>query len=149
MTIFATAGAELYIGSTSGTFASQAWVQIKHVEGLGTLGDTSSEITFDSIDEIRTTRLKGTRNAGTMEVVCGIDSDDAGQLALIAAEKTPHNYAFRVVLNDAPPGGTPSERRFWAAVGAVTEAYDTANSVVKLNASLWVNSEIDRVAAAE
>jgi hypothetical protein len=156
--IFATNGAKLYIGGviadpgvdlTTSTFTSETWVEIKETESLGTVGDTASEITFDGISQNRTKRLKGTRNAGTMDVVCGIDYADAGQIALLAAEKTPHDYAFRVVFNDAPEGGTPSERMFIAKVGSAAEALDTANNVMKLNSTLWVNSNIVRINAAE
>lgn len=129
-------------------FASQTWVEIGEVEALGTVGDTSAEITFDSISANRTRRLKGTRNAGSMEVVCGIDYEDPGQIALIAAEKTIHDYAFRIVMNDAPAGGTPSERLFVAKIGSAAEALETANNVMKLNASLWVNSNVVHVDAA-
>lgn len=157
MTIYATNGAKLYIGTALATrsadfvvadFASQTWVEIGEVEALGTVGDTSAEITFDSISTNRTRRLKGTRNAGSMEVVCGIDYEDPGQIALIAAEKTIHDYAFRIVMNDAPAGGTPSERLFVAKIGSAAEALETANNVMKLNASLWVNSNVVHVDAA-
>lgn len=157
MTIYATNGSRLYIGGplpSKGTdfvqsdFGSQDWDEIGEVESLGTVGDTATEITFDSIPGQRTRRLKGTRNAGSMDVVCGIDYEDAGQQALIAAEKTPLDYAFRIVLNDAPAGGSPSERMFVAKVGSVAEALDTANSVMKLNASLWVNSNVVKIDAA-
>lgn len=157
MTIYATNGAKLYIGTALATrsadfvvadFASQTWVEIGEVEALGTVGDTSAEITFDSISANRTRRLKGTRNAGSMEVVCGIDYEDPGQIALIAAEKTIHDYAFRIVMNDAPAGGTPSERLFVAKIGSAAEALETANNVMKLNASLWVNSNVVHVDAA-
>lgn len=83
-----------------------------------------------------------------MEVVCGLDYSDAGQIALVAAEKEIHDYAFKLVLNDAPAGGTPSERCFIAKVGSAVEALDTANNVMKLNASLWVNSNVVKVNAA-
>ena len=106
-------------------------------------------VTFDGIGDKRTRTLKGTRSAGTMEVVCGIDPADAGQLAVIAAEKTIHDYAFKLVLNDAPPAGTPSERYFIAKVMSQSEQFDQANNVMKLNFSLGVNSNIVRVAAAE
>ncbi|MFV0303413.1 MAG: hypothetical protein ACK5IP_21520 [Paracoccus sp. (in: a-proteobacteria)] len=158
MTIYATNGARLYIGAALATkatdfvaadFTSQAWVEIGETEGLGSVGDASAEITFDAIASSRTRRLKGTRNAGSMEVVCGIDYEDAGQIAVIAAEKTPHDYAFRLVLNDAPAGGTPSERFFVAKVATAVEALDSANSVMKLNATLWVNSNVVKVDAAE
>ncbi|MFN4102124.1 MAG: hypothetical protein ACK4GT_20370 [Pararhodobacter sp.] len=157
MTIYATAGARLYIGGplpakssdfVLADFDTQTWVEIDETEGLGSAGDTSAEVTFDGINSARTRRLKGTRSGGTMEIVCGLDMADPGQIALIAAERTKHDYAFRVVLADAPAGGTPSERMFVAQVGSAAEQYDTANSVMKLNASLWVNSNIVKVAAS-
>lgn len=158
MTIYATAGAKLYIGgalSQKSTdfvladFSSQTanWKEIKETEGLGSLGDTSQAVNFDGIADKRTRTLKGTRSAGTMEVVCGIDAADAGQLAVIAAEKTNHDYAFKLVLNDAPAGGTPSERYFIAKVMSQSEQFDQANNVMKLNVSLGVNSNIVRVDA--
>ncbi|HWL56406.1 MAG TPA: hypothetical protein VNQ78_06965 [Paracoccus sp. (in: a-proteobacteria)] len=156
MTIYATNGTKIFIGAALAAkqtdfilsdFPTTGWVEVGETEGLGTVGDTSAEIAFDGINSSRTRRLKGTRNAGTMEVVCGIDYADPGQIAVIAAEKTPHDYAFKMVLNDAPAGGTPSERYFVAKVAAATEQYDTANSVLKLNVSLWVNSNIVKVDA--
>ena len=53
-----------------------------------------------------------------------------------------------VEFNDAPAGGTPSERLFIAKVASQSEQYDTANSVMKLNLSLAVNSNVVRVDAA-
>ena len=80
------------------------------MESLGTFGDTAEEINFTSIGEERVRKVKGARNSGTLELVMGIDYADAGQIALLAAEKEIHSYAFKVVFNDAPEGGTPSER---------------------------------------
>lgn len=157
MTIYTTAGTRLYIGGPlaakssdfeAADFASQMWVEIDETEGLGSAGDTSSEVTFDGINSGRTRRLKGTKNAGTMEVVCGLDPADPGQIALVAAERAKGDYAFRVVLADAPVGGTPSERMFVAQVGSASETYDSANSVMKFNATLWINSNIVKIDAA-
>ncbi|MEQ8482720.1 MAG: hypothetical protein RID98_03785 [Roseitalea porphyridii] len=156
MTIYATAGSKLYIGGVladkssdfvESDFDSITWAEIKSLESLGTLGDQANEVTIDIIGEERTKRFKGTRNAPPMEVVCGLDYSDAGQQAVIAAEKEIHDYAFRVVFDDAPSGGTPSERMFIAKVASASEAYDTANSVMKLNVSLWVNSNVVRIDA--
>ena len=155
--IFATAGAKLFIGSATDTkstdfveadFSTESWTEIKEVESLGSFGDTSEEVSFTSIGDSRTRRLKGSRSAGAMEIVIGIDYSDAGQLALIAAEKQKENFAFKVEFNDAPVAGTPSERIFVAAVGSASEALDTADNIMKLNASLWVNSNVVRVDAA-
>ncbi|SFP62769.1 phage tail tube protein [Tranquillimonas alkanivorans] len=154
--IFATNGAKLYISDSAQntepadatTYGALTWTEIKEVESLGSFGDTAEEITFTSISDARTRKVKGARNAGTLEVVMGQDYSDAGQAALIAAEKEIHDYAFKVVFNDAPDGGTPSERYFIAKVGSASEALDTANSVMKLNVSLLVDSKITRVDAA-
>ena len=162
MTIYATNGAKLYIGPVlaqkSVDFVradfpaanATTWKEIGETESLGTVGDTSAEISFDSISAARTRRLKGTRNAGTMEVICGIDYADPGQIDVLAAEKTIHDYAFRLVLDDAPAGAgaKPSERLFIAKVASVAEALDSANSVMKLNISLWVNSNVVKVNAS-
>ena len=159
MTIYTTEGTRLYSGGpraaksrdfTEADFAGQSslWVEIDETEGLGSAGDTSAEVTFDGINSGRTRRLKGTKNAGSMDVVCGLDPADPGQIALIAAERSKNDFAFRVVLADAPADGTPSERMFVAQVASAAEQYDTANSVMKLNASLWINSNIVKIDAA-
>ena len=157
MSVYATNGAEIYIGGpivltgddlTESSFTSQVWVKINHTETIGTYGDASAEISFDDLTSGRTIRLKGARNAGSLDLTCGLDLKDPGQAALIAAEATSHDYAFKIVLTDAPVGGTPSERKFAAAIAQASEQLDSANSVVKLNAQLWVNSNIVRKAAA-
>lgn len=156
MAIFATAGAKFYIGGplngpvvTTTSFTGITWVEVQRLENLGSVGDTSEEITFDEIGVNRRQKLKGTRDAGTMEVVAGIDYDDLGQAAVLAAEATPNDYAFRIVFNDAPAGGTPSERRFVGKVMSVSEQLDTANNVMKLNMRVAVNSNVVRIAAEE
>ena len=155
--LFATAGSKLFIGSAKSfngddfdvsDFSSVSWTEIGGTTNLGSAGDTSELITSNHIGEARTRKLKGTRNAGSMQVVCDLDYADPGQLALIAAEKAKESYAFKVVFNDAPAGGTPSVRYFVALVMTAGEQWDEANSVMKLNATLEIDSNIVRVAAA-
>ena len=157
MGIFATAGAKLFIGGTkalqtadftASDFSSESWVEIKDLESLGSLGDSAEEVAIDIISEQRTKRLKGTRQSPPMEVSFGLNVADPGQVALIAAERTRNNYAFKIEFPDAPQGGTPSQRLFIAIVGSASEGMDGANNVVRLNAQLWVNSNVVRVAAA-
>ncbi|MCC0067106.1 MAG: hypothetical protein H6896_08865 [Rhodovulum sp.] len=159
MGIYATAGAKLYIGESlgdgqpigdllPGDYSGETWTEVKKLENIGSLGDTSEAISVNIIGDARTYKVKGTRDAGTMQVVAALDYSDAGQTAVLAAEKTPHNYPFRLVFNDAPAGGTPSERIFVAMVMSASEQFDEANSVMKLNVSLAVNSNVGRVAAA-
>jgi hypothetical protein len=118
------------------------------MENIGAFGDEAASITFDAIEQARTQKLKGTRNAGDMAVVCGIDYADTGQIALRTAETSPNNYAFKVLFNDMPSGGTSGSLRYFIAlVMSARETLDTANNVMKLNATLGVNSNIVRVNA--
>lgn len=158
--LFATAGSKLSIGpakaftgtdlvATDFTTGSPTWTEIKGATNLGTAGDTAALITSEQIAIRRTRKMKGTRNAGSMQVVCDLDYSDAGQLALIAAEKTDDTYAFRIEFADAPVGGgTNSFRYFVALVMSVSEALEEANNAMKLNATLELDSNIVRVAAA-
>lgn len=158
MPFFATAGSKVFIGNTlamkntdfeATDFDTQVWTEIGSLDTIGTFGDTAQAITESIIGEGRDKTVKGTRNAGTMELVANIDYADPGQIALLAAEKTIHDYAFKVQFNDAPEGGTPSQRLFIGKVMSAAEALDQANSAMKLNASVAVNSNIVRVNAAE
>lgn len=160
MPTFATAGSKIYIGGALSDqdadfiltdFDSQTWVEVTPVTSIGSMGDSAQEITSDVIGRNRTTVMKGTRRAPTMEVVADLDMSDAGQIALVAAEAQNHNYAFKIVFNDAPATGsapTPSERYFIAMVMSATEELEGANNVMKLNSSLAINSNLVRVNAA-
>lgn len=159
MAISATAGKKIYIGgklaaktsnftASDFTAALASKVAIGWVENLGTFGDEATEITFESIDTGRTQKLKGTRNAGNLALVIGYDPNDPGQVALLAAEKTPDDYAFEVEWNDAAGAGQPTVRRFIGKVMTASEAYDTVNNVIRLNATIGINSNIVQIAAA-
>ena len=157
--LLATAHTKLHIGAVLAadgsdmaaadfTTALAAATEISGTTNLGSTGDTAQLITSDQIGSGRTRKAKGTRNAGSMQLVCDIDMSDPGQIALIAAENTSNSYAFKLEFNDAPAGGTPSQRLFTAFVMSASEQYDEANSVMKLNSALEIDSNIVRVAAA-
>ncbi len=131
-----------------GDFAGQSWVEIGWLESIGEFGDESAEITFDAIGEGRTQKLKGIRNAGNMDLVMGIVDDDAGQIALLAAEALPNDFAFKVEFNNAPAGGTPAERYFIGKVMTARENMGTANNVVRRGGRVGINSNVVRVDSA-
>lgn len=130
------------------TTGTPTWTEIKGTTNLGGAGDEAQLITSDQVGSGRTRKIKGTRNAGSMQLVCDIDTTDPGQIALIAAEKSDDSFAFKIEFNDAPSGGTPGARYFTAFVMSAREQYEEANSVMKLNATLEIDSNIVRVAAA-
>lgn len=159
--IYPTAGSKIFIGPamTAGstdkvladfeTSPALTWTEIGFTESLGSLGDSAESITFDAVGRGRRIKKKGTRDAGTMEIVCGLDYSDAGQTAVRAAEATPNDYAFKIQFNDAPAssGATPSLRYFVAQVLTANESLEGANNIMKLNISLGINSNIVRVDA--
>jgi hypothetical protein len=160
MPLFTTAGTKVYIGAAlpaktadfvAADFTSQTWVEIGSKESIGSFGDTSAEVTFDDIGKGRTQKLKGTRNAGNLELVCGIDATDPGQTALRAAELTPYDYAFKIEFSDKPAtGASPknSIRYFIGKVMSAAEALEAANNVMKLNATIGINSNIVKIDAS-
>lgn len=159
--VYATAGSKIFIGPAKAPGSSDlinsdftgspapAWVEIGFIESLGTFGDTSQSVTFDAVGRGRTIKKKGSRDAGTMEIVCGIDYSDTGQIAVRAAEATKNDYAFKVEFNDAPStsGAKNSVRYFVAQVMSAAEELSGTNNIMKLNVSLGINSNIVQVNA--
>lgn len=156
--LYATNGSKVYIGGapkqsngailTASDFSGVTWTEIKGVTDLGTLGDVSALITSSVIGEGRDRKAKGTNNAGSWQIVADLDYADAGQIAAIAAQAARETYPFKVVLNDAPQGGTPSERYATALVMSAAEAYSQANNAMALNITIEVDSNVARVAAS-
>ncbi len=159
MPVFATAGSKVYIGGTleSGTgeltaldFDDIVWTSIGNLESIGSVGDSSNSVDGTFIDRKRVLRMKGVRDGGTMELVAGLSYTDAGQLALIAAEKSDYEHAFKIEFADKPTGvgAKNSTRMFVALVMSAAEQLDGADNIMKLNSSLAINSNIVRTNAA-
>lgn len=154
MPIFATARATFGISTTTverdadqATLEALTFTNISETETIGTYGDTAERVDFTAIDYKYTQSTKGTRLPGEMELTMAVDPTDAGQLALIAAERGNDVFGFEIVFDDAPTGGTPSKRYFTALVGGVTETPEGANTTVRMTVSLWRQGELFRVNA--
>lgn len=160
MARFATAGAKVYIGAAmedrdedlvAADFTSQTWTEIGNITNIGAFGDTAAEVTTQEVGRGRDFRQKGTRNAGTLALTMNINTTDAGQIALLAAEKTNNNFAFRVVFPDAPPtGASPkgSERLFYGLAMSAPENLAAANNFATMDVSVGINSNIVKVPAS-
>ncbi|KAA0970309.1 hypothetical protein FPY71_07230 [Aureimonas fodinaquatilis] len=149
------AGCKFYISTTAFTlpegdvvaadFTALTFVEIGGWETMGSVGDTAELITTQLINEGRDAKLKGTRNAGSMENTFAVIPTNAGQLALIAAEASSDNYAFRIEMNDAPATGaspTNGMRYFAGIVMGAAEQGGSANTVRMLSATVEVNTNI-------
>jgi hypothetical protein len=110
--LYAVAESRLYIGAAmdlpevdvvEADFASVSWTEIKGWTQAGALGDTAALISSSEINRGRDIKMKGTRNAGQMQNVFNIKGADAGQAAVIAAEKSRYNYPFKIVYAGEAP----------------------------------------------
>ena len=126
------------------------WVEVEEVEDLGTIGDTAEAITFTSVGNSRVRKLKGPKDAGTQSLVVGRDPLDEGQEELITAEGTSFNYAFRLVLSDAPTPDYDSSELFYAAlVMSKSTNLGNVSNVHRRNFDLGINTGVYEKRAAE
>jgi hypothetical protein len=141
-------GSRIFIGTTIEAtdlqeFEADSYVEVGEVENLGEYGDESERVTFTALADGRTRSLKGPRDAGVMNVVCGSDSTDEGQTAMKEAEAEPFNFNFRVELNDRLTiDGTPTISFFRGQVMSKRRNVGTASDVVRHNFQVAINSEI-------
>lgn len=155
--MFPVAGAKIYIGAamavptedvTAADFAAVSWTLIDGWSTMGAIGDKSALITTSLINRGRDAKQKGTRNAGSMANKFAVISDDAGQLAVIAAEGTNLNFPFKIEFDDAPSGGTPTLKYFIGLVTDASEDGGSANTVRMMNGAVEINSNVVTVAAS-
>ena len=126
-------------------FTSQTWTEITKWTQMGNFGDTSNPVSLQVIGEGRDKDQKGTANAGDMQNVFAAVDSAPGQIAVRAASKLKGNYAFQIIMNDAPTAGSapkPGQRLFVALVMSAQDGGGGANTVRSLNASLNINSNI-------
>lgn len=158
------ANAKFYIATTSGAVpANQAayealtWVECEQTDALGTLGDSTAEVTFTGLGDARVQKLKGSSDAGTLDMSMAFNEDafgspltGQGHLLAAANDTSSDNYRFKRVLGDASTGsplGSGTTEYCSGLVGTFTVSVDGADSVVMLNSQVRVNSEVIRVAA--
>lgn len=119
------------------------WTEINPVESLGEFGDQASQITFVSLKDGRVRKLKGPKDAGTLAIVCGYNGEDEGQLAAKAAEGSPSNFRFRVILNDEPTSEySPSSFYFAGQVMSRAVNVADANAATKRTFNVGISTPV-------
>ena len=84
------------------------WTQIKAVGSHGEVGPSTNILSYDTWDTSVIQKAKGMTDAGSPEIELARLPADPGQIALRAASLLNNNFAFKIVRNDAPAGGTPT-----------------------------------------
>lgn len=167
MAIHKTAGAKFYVGPVVNpddvngltdsaaidyfeAIASNLWVEVEEIEDLGDHGDTSEAVTFTAVGDRRVRKQKGAKDAGTKTIVVGRDPLDDGQVALVAAEATDFNYAFKVVHSDARAATfTDSVEYFAGLVMAKSVGQGSVNTITRRTFPIGINTPIWEVASIE
>lgn len=133
--------------TTLAAYQALTWVEIGKVYDLGEFGDVQEAIENKTIGESRLTRLKGSTDGGTIDLIVNRDPVDAGQLALSVASKLDFDHNFKMILPDKlAPAGKGTEFYLRAAVLGGRVSFGEADNVVRTTWSLAVNS--DRLEAA-
>lgn len=148
--------AQIFIGpvvkadtDTAQEFSALTYVEIDMVEDLGEFGDEDNIVTGTTLKDGRVRKAKGAADAGTLALVCFHDPLDAGQAALIAAAKTKKNYAFKIVLPDAPDNTYSSTTIYFRAlVSSRRLRVGTNDNLIRRNYSLAINSALAEALAA-
>jgi len=145
-----TSGTKFYISTvaaastvdTLAEYEALSWQEVSEVEDLGNVGDVSSEVTGAAIGDSRVRKAKGARNAGTMNVIC-FDTVplDAGQTAVIAAEASNSNYAFKIELPE-PDVGTAATIYFRGLVMSNELRLGTNDNIRRRAFNIGVNSAL-------
>lgn len=124
------------------------WIEIEEVEDFGTIGDSAESVTFTAVGNRRVRKFKGSKDAGTQELVCGRDPLDDGQEQLIVCEKTDFNYAFKIELNDARADTFSKSEMYYAGmVMSNPTNMGNVSNVVRRNFSIGVNTAVYEVAS--
>jgi hypothetical protein len=150
--IITASGTRVYIGAAVTTTeadtlaefeALSVWTEIGLIESIGEFGDQSNDVSFAVIGDGRMRHAKGARDAGSMTITVAHTPEDPGQAAIEAAEATNDNYAFKVVLPDAPTALYSDTVIFFRGlVRSKRKNIGSNDNVVRNTYEVGINSEL-------
>lgn len=123
------AGSRLSIGTTAvinwatpedalADFEADTYIEVGGLSNMGEFGATANILSFPLVTDNYVKKSKGTRDAGDPAVVVERISQDPGQKALRAGEKTKFYYNFRLELEDAEDANTSNTVVYFRAIVA-------------------------------
>lgn len=117
------------------------YTQIGEVENIGDYGDEVGDVTFAALADSRTRHLKGLADAGSVDLSIGLLDDDAGQIALQAAQKDRSRFDYPIKV-EYESGYVDY---FAAKVMSSRKQVGGAEDVLKRAVTIGINSEIIEV----
>lgn len=129
-------------------FAADNYTEVVDVEDLGEFGDEATAVTFTSLKDGRVRKAKGSRDAGTIALVCARVPNDAGQDIMRQAEKSPLDYNLRITLNDKlTEAGDPTVYYMRVKIMSQRTAVGSVDNVIRTTFNLGINSAIYEIEA--
>lgn len=153
MPVTTAAGTRIYIGprltadlpkdlaSAKTLLVGITYTQIGEVENIGDYGDEVGDVTFAALADSRTRHLKGLADAGSVDLSIGLLDDDAGQIALQAAQKDRSRFDYPIKV-EYESGYVDY---FAAKVMSSRKQVGGAEDVLKRAVTIGINSEIIEV----
>lgn len=135
-------------------YGALTYIDLGCMNNISPFGDESNLVTFDCINEGRTKKLKGQRNAGTMTLTIALDDTTTGydNIQLAEADDSTGDYYFKVVFeNPQNATGNGAIRYFGGKVMSVREAPGGADDVVTIEMVVEINTKpvkVDSTAGA-
>lgn len=136
---------KVYLGTTkpavtAADYGTDTFTEVTGLTSLGDFGDEFEVTEFNTINDGRKHKVKGSADAGNWDFEVARDPGDAGQIACRAAAKSPEVYNVKVVLVDGS--------KFYFS-GAITSAKMTfgENTVNKQKFQVGITTEVFEVAA--
>jgi hypothetical protein len=145
--VSATTGMKVSIGTAAPsaaidptTFGADTYTAINEISDLGSFGDTTKEITFESLSSGRVTKLPGIKDGGDLQVTVGFVATDAGQLAMRTAGNDNVERAFKVELSDKPNASGTNTIYYFRGRVLKVENKLTVNQVAQQIYTISVNT---------
>lgn len=156
--ITTSANAEFAIGTTASIdttdsttaitdFETDSYEIVGEVESIPAFGDQVSAVNFTALSDNRVRKLKGSRDAGTIDLTVAFKVGDAGQVALKDAldDETQDDYNFRVEINDGTSAGSNTQVYFFGKVMSRSVEVGSADNVIRATVQVAINSAIYQV----
>ncbi|WP_313349925.1 hypothetical protein [Paracoccus sp. (in: a-proteobacteria)] len=142
--LYPTAGSRFYIADApadggGAALPAAGWIEIGETEALGMVGVQWGAIDTMHMGSQGEEPIKGLMRRPPVQVILGNDPTDPGQALLWQASRSRAHYPFRLVFPDAARW-----RGWFGLVTGLFEIFDTANSVMKLQADVLPTSVIRR-----
>nr|WP_288358250.1 phage tail tube protein [uncultured Pseudomonas sp.] len=74
------------------------YVQVGEAETIGDYGDEAADVSFTGLADGRVRHLKGAFDAGNTDITVGLDTGDAGQVAMVVAQKSRSRYDYPIQI---------------------------------------------------